>query len=59
MRKIGILKIVLIIWYLFCFFVFISHRSLAYAVLIILTAIMEWLWKGPLKKHGITWTVKK
>lgn len=55
--KVKISSVLLILWYaLLLVMVFIIPAS---GVLIIVTAIAEWLWKGPLKKNGPTWNIKR
>lgn len=48
---------IIAIWYLVLLVMtFIAPAS---GVLIIITAVIQWAWTGPLKKHGIIWTMKK
>lgn len=55
--KIKISAVLLALWYLFCLIMI--FKVPAFGIVVLITAVLEWLWKGPLTKHGITWTVKK
>lgn len=57
MKKIKVSSLVLMIWYLF--WLIMLFKAPASGCIILLTALCEWLWRGPLKRHGLTWTIKK
>lgn len=48
---------IMAVWYFLLLVM--TFAAPASGVLIIITAIVQWAWSGPLKKNGITWTVKK